>query len=133
MYSNNSILIYTIVMVLLYDIIVSIFGYSLTDGWWESYLFISSDPNVWYEDLGLRLPPLFPYLLSLSHKVIGDDFTLNSFVFSIVHLGAYILTYKWLRERYSAQSAIIGSLIATVILVSETTYNPKDYHSQTDR
>jgi len=129
MYLKNSVLIYTIGMVLLYDVIVSIFGYSLTDGWWESYIFFSSNPNEWYENLGLRLPPLFPYLLSLSHMIIGDDFTLNSFVFSIVHTGAFIFTYKWLRERYSALSAIIGGLIATIILFSETTYNPKDYHT----
>jgi len=129
-FKENSLgIISVILLIFLYDAIVSFRGLSLTDGWWETYIQFGTDNNSWYTDLGLRLPPLYPLVLKYLSEAVDLNFINLSLIFSFIHSITLLIVYQWIKRFSSQSSALLGVILASAMFMLEGTYNPKDYHT----
>ena len=127
--SHNIILLLTITLFIIFDFILNKYTFPLTEGWWETYSWLSDNFTL-YKDYNLPFPPLFIELISFIRSIVGEDFYSIRSTFLLLRiiemLSIYLMIKFVTRESYSA---IFGMIVAQILVVAlNPVYLVKDYH-----
>ena len=102
--------------------------FPLTEGWWETYAWLSKSAEM-YVDFYLALPPLYTNFLSLileyTKKIIYIRWVLLVIYFINVYL-IYILCKNLTKSNY----AVIGVFVSQILIINNNpVWLSKDYHT----
>lgn len=112
-----------------FDLLVSTKTFMITDGWWETYVWLKDSQISLYRELGLKLPPLYISLIGVATKFLGETYLSLRYFMSAVHLLAAFLLCLWLRTWVNWKGTLIGAGVAIGLVVANPVYLPKDYHT----
>lgn len=102
--------------------------FPVTEGWWETYAYLCEKGLVPYKDFYMAFPPLFVYINVLLLKITHHFFALR-LIGVCVFLGNVLLTQRLLANFFSPKVAAIATLFASLLLMSDTMFIAKDYHT----
>lgn len=126
---RNILILVLLTFVFALDISISRSVLPLTEGWWEYYAFLVNEGLKPYLDFELRLPPLYVYFISILIDFFDRDFLSMRIVMSALHLVSAWVTYLWLRKLVDVPSATFGVAVSVGLVMSNTVYLAKDYHT----
>lgn len=112
---------------LCFNVLLSKYSFPLTEGWWETYSWLSRTQEL-YSDVTLSFPPLFILLQGLFLRITENFFVLR-LIFCFLALIEFILMLKLLEILGYKKYAIQGAFFANVlIIIQNPVWIVKDYH-----
>lgn len=122
-------LVLALILVGLFDFMLSKSVFPITDGWWETYAWLIQEGLSPYRDFSLKLTPLYVYYNLFLIKIFGIQYYELKMIAIALHSVGAAGVYFWLRRFVGAFSAGLGTIIAVSLVMSNPVYLSKDYHT----
>lgn len=125
--NKTLVLFFAVLAIFIFDFIISIHAFPLTEGWWEAFAYASKD-KVFYQQIYIGLPPLFIDILSLLSN-FTDSFLSIRILFILIHIIEFLLISHFFSKFFGFYISVSASLISELLISTYIgTYLPKDYH-----
>ena len=118
----------TLLLILFVDIVLGVYTFAITDGWWESYsdlLMGGVDP---YE-MGLAFPPLYLYIINFLRINITDSYLYLKIILSCVNLINFTVAYFVCKRFVGNGPGLIAISTVFALSILNGNYLVKDYHT----
>lgn len=114
--------------ILLFTITLNLHVFPLTEGWWETYAWLSSYQRM-YIDFNLALPPLYTLLIKAIMSYSDNLIFIRMILLTIYLLNLYFI-YIFLGYISNRTYAIIGVFISqSLLILNNPVWLSKDYHT----
>ncbi len=109
-------------------IILNLKVFPITEGWWETYAWLSKTENI-YDDFHLALPPLYTNIISIILEFTNNLINVRWILLVIYFINVYLIYY--LCKKISNSSfAIIGVFVSQILIINNNpVWLSKDYHT----
>lgn len=116
-------------IVFFYNFLISKYQFFLTDGWFETFAIHQNAGFNIYNDYQFFLPPLVVNLFATIINFLGLDFLVLKYIFSLIHVLNFYIIFLLVKKYTDFHSAIIASLITFFLIINNSTFSAKDYHT----
>jgi len=117
-----------IIVLGLMTVILNVKVFPITEGWWETYAWLSKTENI-YDDIHLALPPLYTNLISIILEYTTDLINVRWVILAIYFLNVYLL-YFLCKKISNSSFAIIGVFVSQILIINNNpVWLSKDYHT----
>ncbi len=107
-------------------------SFPLTDGWYESLIFLHKKGRNIYEDIEFLFPPMIYWFFSFIDFVLGPQILSHRLAGLLLNLMNTFLVFWWLRLFLPTQAALIGSVFYAGLTLTGVVYIALDYHNFLD-
>lgn len=112
----------------LMTVILNLRVFPITEGWWETYAWLSKTENI-YDDIHLALPPLYTNLISIILEFTTVLINVRWVILAIYFLNVYLL-YCLCKKISNSSFAIIGVFVSQILIINNNpVWLSKDYHT----
>jgi hypothetical protein len=123
-------LLIAIVLSLLVDLSILPWYFPPTEGWWEIFAWLQNENSRLYKDIYVSHPPLHIIFINLQMKLVGHDFMALRYIGAVTNAVAVALVYIWLSRLTNKVSALLGSLVPSLLTIYPmSAYIVRDYHT----
>ncbi len=117
-----------ILLILQILVITNIYIFPLTDGWWETYAWLSNYGSL-YKDIDFSLPPLYTNLIKLIMSFTNELILIRFTMLIIYFLNIYLI-FKLCKKITNSNFAIIGLFVSQIMVINNNpVWLSKDYHT----
>lgn len=104
--------------------------FPLSEGWWETYGYLINKGLMPYKDFYLAFPPLFIFYNAWLIKITSSFYCLR--LIGVLFFCCNVILAQILLENFFERKiASVAALLASLFLLMDQTFIPKDYHTYT--
>ena len=116
-------------VILIFNYFISKYQFFITEGWFESFaVYVNNGVDI-YKEYNYFLPPLTVHVFSRLIDLFGLDFISLRYIFALLHALNFYIIFLVLKKYTDIHSAIISSLLVFFLIISNSTFVAKDYHT----
>jgi len=117
-----------IIVLGLMSIILNLKVFPITEGWWETYAWLSKTENI-YDDFHLALPPLYTNLIGIILEYTTSIIDIRWIILATYFINVYLL-YFLCKKISNSSYAIIGVFVSQILIINNNpVWLSKDYHT----
>lgn len=108
--------------------LIAITSFPITEGWYETLIFLQKHGFQPYKDVEFVLPPMTILYFRILDFLTHNNFAANKLVGVVIALLDAGLIFIWLRRLTSVTAAALAATLAFAIATSVPYYTAADYH-----
>ncbi|NTV66180.1 MAG: hypothetical protein HGB06_00550 [Chlorobaculum sp.] len=126
--SNNWIVFFVAIMMILLSHWYVFFYFPPVEGWWQVYAYLINKGFKLYRDYDMAFPPLFAIFNAALMK-LSPYYVFYRVVGLIEVIGIFFFMYFAVRKLYDEKLSLIAALFGILMSVYNNVYIPNDYHT----